>query len=196
MCCSVVAKDFPNGLGKFTPCFTNVAILGMRCCCPIHIRRTKPTRLQLAKSAIFPAGVAHTIGVILCLIRIFLSQHSKGAEKYRLSSTARLVHVFAVIVAAANLLLVLFLLNGRIAADTILVVHGHVAPFEWVGEPHLTLCHLHPYIPSGHDPFALCAVLHIQRRLVCTNCCISSRCSLLTISLHAAAAGNFQQLAH
>ena len=28
MFCSVVAKDFPNALGKFTPCFTNIAILG------------------------------------------------------------------------------------------------------------------------------------------------------------------------
>lgn len=80
------------------------------------------------------AGVAHAIGIILCITRITLSHQSKGAEKYRLNSTARLVHVCAAIVAAANLLLVLFLLNGRIAADTILVVHGHVAPFEWVGE--------------------------------------------------------------
>lgn len=80
------------------------------------------------------AGVAHVSGIILCIIRIILSRQSKGAEKYRLNSTARFVHVCAAIAAAANLLLVLFLLNGRIAADTILVVHGHVAPFEWVGE--------------------------------------------------------------
>ena len=80
------------------------------------------------------AGVAHVTGIILCIIRIILSRQSKGAEKYRLNSTARFVHVCAAIAAAANLLLVLFLLNGRIAADTILVVHGHVAPFEWVGE--------------------------------------------------------------
>ena len=80
------------------------------------------------------AGVAHVIGIILCITRITLSHQSKGAEKYRLTSTVRLVHVCAAIVAAANLLLVLFLLNGRIAADTILVVRGHVAPFEWVGE--------------------------------------------------------------
>ena len=63
-----------------------------------------------------------------------LARQSKGAEKYRLRGSARLVHCCAAIAAAANLLLVLFLLNGRIAADTILVVHGKVAPFEWVGE--------------------------------------------------------------
>ena len=63
-----------------------------------------------------------------------LASRSKGVEKYRLSGSARAVHCVAAIAAVANLLLVLFLLNGRIAADTILVVHGKLAPFEWVGK--------------------------------------------------------------
>ena len=62
-----------------------------------------------------------------------LASRSKGLEKYRLLGSARVVHCIAAVAAAANLLLVLFLLNGRIAADTILVVHGKLAPFEWVG---------------------------------------------------------------
>ena len=68
-----------------------------------------------------------------------LASRSKGVEKYRLSGSARAVHCIAAIAAAANLLLVLFLLNGRIAADTILVVQGKLAPFEWVGK---STCHL------------------------------------------------------
>lgn len=66
-------------------------------------------------------------------MRMGLAGRSKGVEKYRLRGPARAIHCIAAIAAAANLLLVLFLLNGRIAADTILVVHGKVAPFEWVG---------------------------------------------------------------
>lgn len=67
-------------------------------------------------------------------MRMGLAGRSKGLEKYRLRGSARAIHCIAAIAAAANLLLVLFLLNGRIAADTILVVHGKVAPFEWVGK--------------------------------------------------------------
>ena len=63
-----------------------------------------------------------------------LASRSKGVEKYRLRGSAKAVHTIAAIAAAANLLLVLFLLNGRIAADTILVVQGKLAPFEWVGK--------------------------------------------------------------
>lgn len=80
------------------------------------------------------AGTAHITAITLCITRLALARHSKGVEKYRLCGSARLVHCIAAIAAAANLLLVLFLLNGRIAADTILVVHGKVAPFEWVGK--------------------------------------------------------------
>ena len=50
--CSVVAKDFPNALGKFTPCFTNIAILGkiaalMGDTSPIllHIHRLLPNQV-------------------------------------------------------------------------------------------------------------------------------------------------------
>lgn len=140
----MVAKDFPNGLGKFTPCFTNVAILGKQCRCRalLYTHSLSYVKLLSSYSSDLIAGLAHTIGILLCVTRIMLSQNSKGIEKYRLSSTARLVHVLAAIAAAANLLLVLFLLNGRIAADTILVVHGHVAPFEWVGESQLLLVHV------------------------------------------------------
>ena len=73
------------------------------------------------------------VGILLCIMRIILTRDGKGAQKHRLKSTARLVHIAAAIAAAANLLLDLFLLNGRIAASTILVVRGHVAPFEWAG---------------------------------------------------------------
>jgi len=86
------------------------------------------------KRALITAGTAHVTAIILCIIRMALARQTKGAEKYRLRGSARLVHCCAATAAAANLLLVLFLLNGRIAADTILVVHGRVAPFEWVGE--------------------------------------------------------------
>lgn len=74
------------------------------------------------------------MAIILCVTRMGLANRSKGVEKYRLSGSARAVQCLAAIAAAANLLLVLFLLNGRIAADTILVVHGKLAPFEWVGK--------------------------------------------------------------
>lgn len=80
------------------------------------------------------AGTAHVVALILCITRMGLASRSKGVEKYRLSGSARAVHCVAAIGAAANLLLVLFLLNGRIAADTILVVQGKLAPFEWVGK--------------------------------------------------------------
>lgn len=80
------------------------------------------------------AGTAHVLAIILCVTRMGLANRSKGVEKYRLSGSARAVHCLAAVAAAANLLLVLFLLNGRIAADTILVVHGKLAPFEWVGK--------------------------------------------------------------
>lgn len=90
-------------------------------------------------SPLITAGTAHVTAIILCIIRMALARQTKGAEKYRLRGSARLVHCCAATAAAANLLLVLFLLNGRIAADAILVVHGKVAPFEWVGESTLIL---------------------------------------------------------
>ena len=80
------------------------------------------------------AGTAHVTAIILCITRMALARQSKGVEKFKLLGYARLVHSCAAVAAAANLLLVLFLLNGRIAADTILVVHGKLAPFEWVGK--------------------------------------------------------------
>ena len=83
-------------------------------------------------------------------------------EKYRLCGSARLVHCCAAIAAAANLLLVLFLLNGRIAADTILVVHGKVAPFEWVGKFKLELYQMHVIsIRANPSPPLPCAVCYI-----------------------------------
>ncbi len=145
----VVAKDFPNALGKFTPCFTNIAVLGesskefflLQGFMPdSHLRcliTRKPHMLISTITytcAVTTAGTAHVTAIILCIIRMALARQTKGAEKYRLRGSAKLVHCCAATAAAANLLLVLFLLNGRIAADTILVVHGKVAPFEWVGE--------------------------------------------------------------
>ena len=140
--CSVVAKDFPNALGKFTPCFTNIAILGK---VETLMGFWQGSFIHLLISACYPdisilscimllAGTAHVVAIILCITRVGLASRSKGVEKYRLSGSARAVHCVAAIAAAANLLLVLFLLNGRIAADTILVVQGKLAPFEWVGK--------------------------------------------------------------
>ena len=89
---------------------------------------------QFLSHNIAAAGTAHVTAIVLCIIRMGLAGHSKGVEKFRLTGSAKAVHCIAAIAAAANLLLVLFLLNGRIAADTILVVHGKLAPFEWVGK--------------------------------------------------------------
>jgi len=101
---------------------------------PDHTQATYADIYHNNTSPLITAGTAHVTAIILCVIRIALARQTKGAEKYRLRGSARLVHCCAATAAAANLLLVLFLLNGRIAADTILVVHGKVAPFEWVGE--------------------------------------------------------------
>ena len=96
------------------------------------------------------AGTAHVVGIILCATRMGLASRSKGLEKYRLSGSARVVHCIAAIAAAANLLLVLFLLNGRIAADTILVVHGKLAPFEWVGTSPVPCDYFPTFTPCTH----------------------------------------------
>ena len=101
------------------------------------------------------AGTAHVTAIILCIIRMGLASRSKGVEKYKLSGSARAVHCVAAIAAAANLLLVLFLLNGRIAADTILVVHGKLAPFEWVGE---SWCYL-KLLPTSTTPTSVHSLL-------------------------------------
>lgn len=103
-------------------------------------------------AAVATAGTAHVTAIILCITRMGLAGRSKGVEKFRLKGSARAVHCIAATAAATNLLLVLFLLNGRIAADTILVVHGKLAPFEWVGKQTPTsfcqcLNHMHALTP-------------------------------------------------
>lgn len=129
------------------------------------------------------AGTAHVLAIILCVTRMGLANRSKGVEKFRLSGSARAVHCLAAIAAAANLLLVLFLLNGRIAADTILVVHGKLAPFEWVGKsswlpltssPSCNLCHTQVPHPVSQTAFILMTMHFI---LVATRYSVSCPCS-------------------
>ncbi|KAK9802963.1 hypothetical protein WJX72_012534 [[Myrmecia] bisecta] len=101
-----VCKDFKNELGGFTPCFIDIILL----------------------------GVAHVVAILLCVARICYL-HSRRVLTFRLRGRARLVHCAAILLALACLLIVLFQLNARIAADTMEYIAGDITPFEWIGYP-------------------------------------------------------------
>ena len=118
----------------------------IHCCCGPLLGFVQTSVIRLSACLPVSAGTAHVTAITLCITPMVLARQSKGVQKHRLLGSARFVHCFAAAAAAANLLLVLFLLNGRIAADTILVVHGKVAPFEWVGES----CSVTPVVSALH----------------------------------------------
>eukprot|EP00884_Botryococcus_braunii_P007542 jgi/Botrbrau1/1678/Bobra.116_2s0022.1 len=92
-------------LGRFTPCFTDLVVLGL----------------------------AHITAIILVSVRIAMLLSRRQGPKFRLTKSARVVKITAVAASTGTLLVVLFQLNARIALDPSPLVKGKVAPFEWAG---------------------------------------------------------------
>eukprot|EP00208_Stichococcus_sp_RCC1054_P001527 CAMPEP_0206142672 /NCGR_PEP_ID=MMETSP1473-20131121/17859_1 /ASSEMBLY_ACC=CAM_ASM_001109 /TAXON_ID=1461547 /ORGANISM="Stichococcus sp, Strain RCC1054" /LENGTH=208 /DNA_ID=CAMNT_0053537763 /DNA_START=85 /DNA_END=708 /DNA_ORIENTATION=- len=113
---SVYSKLFHNWLGGYTPCFIDMALL----------------------------GVAQVVAVVLSAVRLGQLMGRRTA-KYRLMGAAAWVHRAAAALAAVALLLVLFQLQGRYTGESLFDrtgrkaaghhhVHEHgMDPFEWAG---------------------------------------------------------------
>lgn len=165
-------RDFRGELGRLTPCFIDVVLLGG---CPLLISllslfslscltkiagsayhnvslaivclqregcfscqanvSSNPIVLHLTQHGDtwhVAAGIAHAVSVVLYCVRLGVLSRSR-LQKYRLLGRARNVHALAAALAFLSFLIVLFQLNGRIAAKAFDFVSGKLAPFELTG---------------------------------------------------------------
>ncbi|CAK0780401.1 hypothetical protein CVIRNUC_005040 [Coccomyxa viridis] len=99
----LVRDDFKGQLGAFTPCFTDIVIL----------------------------GTAHIVAILLVLARLAFILGGCRFRRYRLQSVPRIMQGTAIAAVALCLLVELFQLNARIAADPTPLLDGDIAPFEW-----------------------------------------------------------------
>ena len=67
-------------------------------------------------------------------------EHSFPGGRCHRQGLARVVQCSAIVASLVCLLVVLFQLNGRIAADPAPLIQGDVAPFEWAGETLSSRC--------------------------------------------------------
>lgn len=84
--------------------------------------------------------MAHLTAVILCSWRIAYLRQARTGTKYRIGGFNRFLKLISVLIALANLLIVLFQFNARLAADPNPLLDGKIAPFEWARKP-LPLSH-------------------------------------------------------
>ncbi|CAL8468910.1 g8451 [Coccomyxa elongata] len=98
-----VKEDFKGALGAFTPCFTDIVIL----------------------------GTAHVCAVLLTIARLLFVRRQCRYQPYRLHGLARVMQCSAIVASLVCLLVELFQLNARIAADPTPLIQGDIAPFEW-----------------------------------------------------------------
>ena len=80
------------------------------------------------------AGTAHIVAVLLVLSRLAFVLGGCRFRRYRLQSMPRIMQCTGIVAAVACLLVELFQLNARIAADPSPLINGDIAPFEWAGE--------------------------------------------------------------
>lgn len=88
--------------GRFTPCFTDIVVLGS----------------------------AHLTAACLCAARLAQLLRRRSPQ-FRLLGASRAAHAAAAALSGGCLLVVLFQLNARLAADPTPLVSGRAAPFEW-----------------------------------------------------------------
>ena len=79
------------------------------------------------------AGTAHIVAILLVLSRLTSILGGCRFRKYRLQSVPRIMQGTAIAAVALCLLVELFQLNARIAADPTPLLDGDMAPFEWAG---------------------------------------------------------------
>ena len=80
------------------------------------------------------AGTAHIVAILLVLSRLAFVLGGCRFRRYRLQSIPRIMQCTGIAAAAVCLLVELFQLNARIAADPSPLINGDIAPFEWAGE--------------------------------------------------------------
>lgn len=80
------------------------------------------------------AGTAHIVAVLLVLSRLAFVLGGCRFRRYRLQSIPRIMQCTGIVAAVVCLLVELFQLNARIAADPSPLINGDIAPFEWAGE--------------------------------------------------------------
>jgi len=85
----MVTKDFKNALGKFTPCFADIVILGL----------------------------AHLTAVVLCALRLHHLLRDRTVPKFALGGFTRWMKASQGVAALASLLIVLFQLQVRSPAS-------------------------------------------------------------------------------
>ena len=102
------------------------------------------------------AGTAHIVAVLLVLSRLAFVLGGCRFRRYRLQSIPRIMQCTGIAAAAVCLLVELFQLNARIAADPSPLINGDIAPFEWAGEAS-SLC------PSWAGQCALSCAFHAAR---------------------------------
>ena len=79
------------------------------------------------------AGTAHIVAILLVLARLAFILGGCRFRRYRLQSVPRIMQGTAIAAVALCLLVELFQLNARIAADPTPLLDGDIAPFEWAG---------------------------------------------------------------
>lgn len=79
------------------------------------------------------AGTAHLCAVLLTTARLVFVRRRCRLQPYRMHGLARVMQCSAVVAALVCLLVELFQLNARIAADPTPLIQGDIAPFEWAG---------------------------------------------------------------
>lgn len=158
--CRFVREDFKGALGAFTPCFTDIVILGKFSLpyspssvnCIIHMAQCTgesdigPMRTISAEwegsthgvciiiTLHGCAGTAHIVAVLLTTARLVFVRRRCRFQPYRLHGLARVMQCSAIVAALVCLLVELFQLNARIAADPTPLIQGNIAPFEWAGK--------------------------------------------------------------
>ncbi len=80
------------------------------------------------------AGTAHICAVLLTIARLLFVRRRCRYQPYRLHGLARVMQCSAIVASLVCLLVELFQLNARIAADPTPLIQGDIAPFEWAGK--------------------------------------------------------------
>jgi hypothetical protein len=78
-------------------------------------------------------GTAHICAVLLTISRLLFIRRRCRYRQHRMHGAARILQCSAIVASLICLLVELFQLNARIAADPSPLIQGDVAPFEWAG---------------------------------------------------------------
>ena len=119
--------------------YTGEVDRGHYCCFQCLLRMFYQSMCADSSSPCADAGTAHIVAILLVLARLAFILGGCRFRRYRLQSIPRIMQGTAIAAVALCLLVELFQLNARIAADPTPLLDGDIAPFEWAGGQPSTL---------------------------------------------------------